>query len=797
MNPPRPAAPRSHPSFFIPNVAVSPASIRFIVLPFPTLVQWPMPLDEGSEPLRRTQTLYADVIVPRHIARAFTYLVPAALVQTLEIGHRVLVPFGRATLEGAVISLSDHPPMGISPAYLKEIRSLANPAGDDAFSFRLFELSRKIAEHYVAPWGQCLRLVFPSTSKRTTSLVRYVVTDQGRAALDAGSCPEHLRPILDRIARRSKGVLSSTLRQSRDRNSRRTVDVLEKKLWITVTTSKTNTTDSPKRSVNTIADQYDREKHAGQTFLAEKLPRPDPHWVTHVAECLRVNQTKTIVLHAQWEPRVSRLADAIQQAHAMNKSAIILSGEVARAEWLGQLLSILTKLPITFLHPSSGSDRWKPVQDGNPSIVVGTRSAIFAPLRSIGLIWVDGEDDPAFKEPQEPRYHARDVACMRAEVERALVVLASAHPSLESKTDAGAETYTVQADAARQPEIELVDLRDEPGGTLLSRRLVVAMREAVENKTGVLLFLNRKGYAGALVCRDCGWVPRCPSCAVALTYYRGVGRLACRYCGVVGVLPESCPTCQATHLSPVGEGTERVEVEARRLFPRAKIARLDGDTIRRSASARHVWEGVRSGAWDILIGTQALFQREPLPYRGLVGILHADSGLNVPDFRAAERTYHLLVDAVSLSRPASAGGRVVLQTRLPTHHAVQAVLSGEPNRFYEEELTARRMLSYPPACYLAHLSVSGRDQRVVETAAMQWRKSFEPSIGGQEPFMILGPAPVMGGRSKGHHRHQILVKGADRTLLCRRIHESVERMEREYRKGQIKFVVDVDPVEMR
>jgi primosomal protein N' (replication factor Y) len=740
--------------------------------------------------------LYADVIVPRHIAKAFTYLVPAALVQTLEIGHRVLVPFGRATLEGAVISLSDHPPIGMKTAYFKEIRSLVNGAGDAELASTLFELSRKIAEQYVAPWGQCLRLVFPTTPTRKAPPLRYVVTDQGRAAFKARSCPEHLRPILDRIARRSTGVLSSTLDQSRDRNSRQAVEALEKKSWITITASKSKDTDSPKRSVKTIADEFDRGVHAGQTPLAEMLPEPDPLWVTHVAECLRVNQARRIVLHAPWAHRVSRLADAIQQVHAMNKSAIILSGEVARAEWLGQLLSTLTKLPITFPHTSSGSDPWKQTQGRTPSAVVGTRSTIFAPLRSIGLIWVDGEDDPALKEPQEPRYHARDIACMRAEGEHSLVVLASAHPSLESKIDACAETYTVQPEADSQPEIELADLRDEPGGTPFSQRLVMAMREAVENKAGVLLFLNRKGYARTLVCRDCGWVPRCPSCAVALTYFREAGRLACRYCGVAGVLPDSCPACQASRLSPVGEGTERVEVEARRLFPNAKIARIDGGTLRHSSSARPLWEGVMSGAWDILIGTQALFQREPLPQRGLVGILLADSGLNVPDFRAAERTYQLLVDAVSLARPASAGGRVILQTRHPAHHAVQAVLYGEPNRFYDEELAARRLLSYPPACHLASLSVSGKELRVVETAAKQWRKSLEQSIGGQGPVMILGPVPAMGGRPKWHHRHQILVKGADRTLLCRGIRESVERMEREYRKGQIKFVVDVDPVEM-
>ena len=755
-----------------------------------------MPLDErpGSPP--GNEPLYADVIVPRHIAKAFTYLVPAALAQTLEIGHLVLVPFGRATLKGAVISLSDRLPMGMKTADLRAIRSLAIGGADAERSSTLFELSRKIAEYYVAPWGQCLRLVFPTPLKRKALPSRYVLTDQGRAVFKAGSCPEHLRPILNRIARRSIGVLSSTLQKSRDRNSRRAVDALEKKSWITVTASIRNELESPRRGLKPSADKFDRGEQASQTPLTTQLPAPDPLWVTDVAQCLRVAETRRIVLHAPWEHRVSWLTSAIQQAHAMKKSAIVLAGEAARAEWLGQLLSTLTKLPITFFQTSSGFDRWERAQGRTPSIVVGTRSAIFAPLPSIGLIWVDGEDDPALKEPQEPRYHARDVACMRAESEHALVVLASAHPSLESKLDAGAETYTVQPEVARQPAIELVDLSDEPGGMLFSRRLVAGMREAVENKTGAVLFLNRKGYAGALVCRDCGWVPRCPSCAVALTYYREMGRLACRYCGAGVGLPDSCPTCRAPRLSPVGEGTERVEVEVRRLFPHAKIARLDGDTLRRSASARHLWEGVRSEAWDILIGTQALFQREPPPQKGLVGILQPDSGLNVPDFRAAERTYQMLIDAISLARPASAGGRVLLQTWLPTHHVVQAVLSGEPDRFYGEELTARRLLSYPPACHLARLSVSGKELRMVETAAKVWGKSLEQSPVSHEPVMILGPVPMMGRRPKGLHRYQLLVKGTDRTLLCRRIHESVEGMEREYRKGRIKFVVDMDPVEM-
>jgi primosomal protein N' (replication factor Y) len=330
----------------------------------------------------------------------------------------------------------------------------------------------------------------------------------------------------------------------------------------------------------------------------------------------------------------------------------------------------------------------------------------------------------------------------------------------------------------------------------LSYKLVAAIQEALENKAGVLLFLNRKGYARTLVCRDCGWMPRCLSCAVTLGYSREAGQLICRYCGQADGLPQSCPICKATRFNTVGDGTERVELDARRLFPQAKIARLDGSRLHRTAATRDLWEGVRSGTWDIVIGTQALFQREPFPRRGLVGILHADSGLHVPDFRAAEHTYQLLDKAVSCGVASTEGGRVILQTRLPSHHAVQAILSGDPRRFYDEELAARRLLNYPPACHLATLSVSGRNQQEVESAAIEWKSRLEGSPGGRASITLLGPVTTMGRIPKGQHRHQILVKGTDRPLLCRLIQESVEQMESTYRRGRIKFIVDVDPVEM-
>lgn len=741
------------------------------------------------------QALYADVIVPRHIAKAFTYLIPPALAETLTIGHRVLVPFGRMVLEGVVISLSNRLATEIQSASLKEIRSLAHDGEASTLPPALFELSRAIAEYYVAPWGQCLRLIVPSIATRKTSPARYMATPQGRAALETDLCPDSLKTTLDRIARRTAGILASTLQPPRQAKAVQGIAALINKSWITLVPSTNAHVGSQEPRRKLTMDEPDRRTLCDGILPTDTLPKISSSWKTHVAHCLQSDHTRTLVLHAPWEHRLSRLADAIHQAHSMKRSTLVLTGEIARASWLKQQLSRLTGIQITLAHPSSQSDRWPQGQGQTPLVVVGTRSAIFSPLQSIGLIWVEGEEDPALKEPQEPRYHAREVAGLRAKSERALVVLASAHPSLESRFNTEAELHHVPQEVALQPTIDLVDLRNESARTLLSHTLIRAMHDALQSHVKILLFLNRKGYAGTLACRDCGWVPRCDSCIVPQTYYREASRLTCRYCGKADRLPDLCPSCRTPRMSPVGGGTERVEAEVRRVFPQANVARLDGDTLRRSASAHALWEGVKSGAWDILIGTQALFGGEPLPRYGLVGILQADSGLHVSDFRAAERTYHLLVDAADLASPASTGGRVIIQTRLPTHYTVQALLSGHPHQFYDEEFAARRLLHYPPVCSLADLSVTGKDSRIVEEAAKRWGAELEQNADGQEPLMVLGPVPAIRRLPKGRQQYRLLVKGTDRTTLSRRIHDSVQNMERKYRKGQIKFLIDIDPVE--
>lgn len=735
--------------------------------------------------------LYADVIVPRHLAKAFTYLVPSALAPTITIGQRVLIPFGHMTLEGAVVALSPRVPPGMDAARLKEIRSLAE--GTPEISPALFELSRKVADEYLAPWGQCLRLILPPAPSPAASVARLVATDQGNAALSAESCPETLRPLLARIARRSKGVLASTI----EKEKRPKLRQLEERGWVTIHEQ----TVSPATTLGT---------KPGAAMLPPGSPHsipigePDSSWVKRLDTALQAGTSNTILVHAPLELRLGLLLQTVSQARKREQSVLVLAGEVARVEWLGRLLTECANLPVTLLHGDLDEhtrlNRWNHIRDGATTIVVGTRSAVFAPLRSLGLIWIDAEEDPALKEPQEPRYHARDVARMRAQAERALLVLGSSHPSLESYAANGIETLRAETTGPSDPTVELVDLRREPSGSPFSSTLLNAMRNAIERKDRVVLFLNRKGFAGALVCRDCGWVPRCPSCAVALSYSRRTAALTCRYCGTSGALPDTCPSCGAARFSPVGRGTEQVEAEATRLFPDATIVRLDSETLRGTAAIRTLWNTVASGRWDILVGTQALFQREPLEPVGLVGIVQADSGLHLPNFRAAERMYHLLGETAGLARPAAAGGRVIVQTLLPSHHAIQSLATKTPSRFYEEELATRRLLGYPPVLHLVGLSIVGKQASVIERAAQRIVEQIAhlAAADTSRPSQIatLGPVPAAGGRAGGQQRRQLLVKGPDRTKLHDVVRAAVEATERAQQRARIKVIVDVDPIEM-
>jgi primosomal protein N' (replication factor Y) len=700
-----------------------------------------------SEPGITAPPLYADVVVPRHLRRAFTYKIPFHLQGLLRIGHHVQVPFGRSRLHGLVTALSVSPPVELQNRagghQLRELTTILDPTDPDVTP-ELLELSRIVSERYLAPWGQCLRLILPPSRGKVSAR----------------------RPAL------TQAVKAPT---------------------------------------------------------AAKGPRAGPGshrtspWWDRLRTALEDRRHETLLMQGSSASRLKAIIQACDEALTRQRSAIVIAPEIARASSIAGLAAARWGDRVALFHSglslSLRHEIWNHIRRGQIDLVVGTRSAIFAPLsqmrtggRDLGLLCVDAEEDPALKDEQEPRYHARDLAWIRARRHDAVLLLASAHASME--TIAALESSAVEdlrdPEAPAQAAVQIVDLREQYSETMLSTPLIEALRHSLDARTGAILYLNRKGFASALFCRDCGAVPQCQRCSVTLRYYRAGVRqnsdhsssagssLRCLYCGTREAVPEICPACRSARLQPVGFGTARLEEEIRRLFPQARIGRLDAD--RTAQEAQQIWKAATVGSFDVLIGTQMLFQGPSLPPVGLVGIPHADAGLHVPDFRSAERTYHALQDAVVLARPPVEGGTVILQTFLPRHHAIAALASGTPALFYDEELAVRKATGYPPFASLISLRVSGLQSGLVQQAATRWAKSLHvhaKKLGHlqTDDLVVLGPVPASLSRIRGRYRWQLLVKSRDADIARQSVRATVIEIEETSPRG-LKFEIDVDPLEL-
>jgi primosomal protein N' (replication factor Y) len=678
------------------------------------------------ETLRGEAPLFADVIVPRHFAGPFTYLIPTSLRPVLRVGHLVFVPFGRSLVQGAVIALTPHHPPTLPLERLKAIRTLATPDGVSDIPPPLLQLSKAVAEAYVAPWGQCLRLVLPPKST-TVDSSRIILAKKGQEALKA------------------------------------------------------------------------KEPASSQ----RQLTPLDHEWQARVDQALEARRPARLLMQADPAERLRWLRSATAKTMQVGRKVLVIAGETARAESLAAALA--DSGSVTAVLHSMMSDKkraavWDRIRQNDVSVVVGTRAAVFVPLHPLGLIWIDREEDPALKEPMEPRYHARDVAWMRANDEQALLVLSSAHLSLETcGLDPPVSVLKSSHRPEALPQIEVVDLRRVDRSTLLSPRLQEAIGDAITRRAGVLLFLNRKAYAGALVCQDCGQIPRCTSCAVALAFSRHKSLLFCHYCGATGAIPDLCAACGSARLQPVGQGTERVEEEVRRRFPSARVLRVDGESMRRPKEAESIWTRIRRREWDVLVGTQILLREDAVPLVGVAGAVQADAGLSFPDFRAAERTFHLLQDAASLVQPMSNGGRFLIQSYLPTHYVIEAVARQEEAIFTSEELKHRKALGFPPVIRMIVLHISGALEPIVEEAAQVWAAALSRAVQATPEcadVTIFGPVQSPMARVRKRYRRQILIKSHPDSKAVQAIRSTLTDLESAYARRKVKFDVDVDPIDM-
>lgn len=498
---------------------------------------------------------------------------------------------------------------------------------------------------------------------------------------------------------------------------------------------------------------------------------------------------------------------AVQDALARGRTAIILVPEIALTLWIGRQCRAWFGARfegVAVLHSALSdverAQEWWRVRNGAARVVVGTRSAVFAPLENLGLVIVDEEQETSYKQEETPRYHGRDVAIMRAKLENALALLGSATPSLETYHHARNGKYELLTMASRVENrnlaaVEVVDLRQDFQQTQkaspISQALHAGIAECLSFRAQALVLINRRGYSWSVLCRSCGASVQCANCSISMTYHKKRNRLECHYCGSLQAVPQVCPKCESKYVYFFGEGSEHLEERLRKEFPGARIARLDRDTARTKRQYQETLGAFASGALDILVGTQMLAKGHDFQRVTLVGVISADSSLSLPDFRAAERTFQLLTQVAGRAGRGDLPGRVLIQTYFPEHYAVQDAVHQDYASFYERELHFRRMMMYPPFTSLANVIV--RDANPEN--AIRWSRRLSEYFGPQDGkgVRVLGPASAPLARLKKEHRYQFLLKSPKKSVLTKILSGALAFCDANEIPGTA-VLVDMDPL---
>jgi primosomal protein N' (replication factor Y) len=497
--------------------------------------------------------------------------------------------------------------------------------------------------------------------------------------------------------------------------------------------------------------------------------------------------------------------NAIDAVLEQGRSALMLVPEIAltpavAGQFLQRFGNNVAILHSAF-HDSERAEEWRRIRAGKAGVVVATRSGVFAPMRNLGLIVVDEEHDSSYKQQETPRYHGRDVAVVRARDLGAVAVLGSATPSLESRYNAERGKYTLlelpeRIENRPMPRVQLIDMRQEFLETrkqaTFSRALIEAVTERLDNGEQTMLLLNRRGFSSFVACRACGERIECINCSVTLTYHRRDRRMLCHYCNYSARVPEKCPKCESEYIQFLGVGSERVEEELHSAFPRARVARLDRDTVGGKRDFEHILAAFRGGEFDILVGTQMIAKGHDIPNVTLVGVVNADIGLGLPDFRAAERTFQLLTQAAGRAGRGTTPGIVLVQTTNPDHYAIVRAAEQNYEKFYVKECEFRRLMHYPPFGALANVIVRGSTEEEALSRSAALGRLLNPP---PEGVTVLGPAPASVARLKTEFRYQVILKASSRKRLNEIISQVRSFADRE-KWAPTSLMLDIDPMSL-
>ncbi|MBX3464524.1 MAG: primosomal protein N' [Planctomycetes bacterium] len=706
----------------------------------------------GAAPGEAAPT-YVQVALNLPLRREFTYRLPAGM--SARPGNRVRVDFHGRALGGvvtAVASTTDLPPAKVKPIASVLDAELGLPPA-------LLALARAMAATYGCSLGEALDATLPAVAKRRGQ--RRIPHLEVRGPRDLAQ--QAVAELEDKHQAQSR-VLRTVLEYG---GPMPVFDVRRR----------TSTSDSPWQTLVKhgllrrvlIAEQLEELVPAVEERAERHELNPhQQHAVDVVARTVAAGAHRTFLLHGvTGSGKTEVYLRILEEVRRHGRSGIVLVPEISLTpQTVGRFASRFPDVAVLHsgLTDAERGRQWQRLLQGRAKVAVGARSALFAPVQDLGLIVVDEEHESSFKQDSTPRYHAREMAIVRGQIENAVVVLGSATPTLESIGKARRNVYELltlpeRAGAGRQPKIVVQDLRAEPkesrrAGVVLSRTLLVMMQERLQAKDQVLLFLNRRGYSPVLLCPGCGEAVKCGSCSVSMTWHARRGRLICHWCCHEKRRPETCPTCQHAGMHELGVGTERLEQAVKERFPDAIVARMDADTMAERGAHERVLAAFRKRHIDVLIGTQMIAKGLDFPDVTLVGVVSADTGLFVPDYRAAERTFQLLHQVAGRAGRGEKAGTVVIQTFCPDNYAVEAAARNDYDAFVQQELVFRKLAGYPPFSRLLRVLAESRQ----EAEAQRLLQQAVTPLRGLPDVTVLGPAPAVVARVKDHWRWHMLVK---------------------------------------
>jgi primosomal protein N' (replication factor Y) (superfamily II helicase) len=737
---------------------------------------------------------YARVIIDRSIHRELDYLIPDTLADKVSIGSRVRVPFReRSALATVVAVLAETDAAGIRP-----IEALI---GDKpALSSKLVELGRWMSTYYCCPIEAVMRSLLPQVIRRA---------EVGwKKQLFVSAAKEIPAEEIEKLRRRAPRQAELLEAVAQLREPIPAADLLRR-------TSLDNQTlrALEKRGFVLLREQaVTRDPHADEQFVASGNLTLNPEQaaaLSAVEEALAMPENaKPILLHGvTGSGKTEVYLQAIRSTLVRGKTAIVLVPEISLTpqtveRFKSRFAEAQDTVAVLHSHLSEGErhDEWHKVQSGRARIVVGARSAVFAPLENLGLIVVDEEHETSYKQEEAPRYHARDVAVVRAKMEQCAVLLGTATPSLESYHNAVQQKYrllnlTQRVDDCQMPLMRIVDLRlerrKEKVAAILSEKLRQAIIARLEKNEQTILFLNRRGFSTSLLCSNCGEARNCPNCSVALTFHRGAARLTCHLCGHTAAVPKKCPACSQDALIYSGFGTEKVEANVAHLFPDAVVRRMDADSMSRKDAYRETLHAFRSGKIDILVGTQMIAKGLHFPNVTLVGIINADLALHMPDFRAGERTFQLLTQVAGRAGRGETPGEVFVQTYTPFSPSIQFARHHDFAGYFQQELEFRERCDFPPFKHAVLITVRSPHEARAKLSAETLVRRLKENLGSE---FILGdatPAPLE--KLQGQFRFHILMRGEAILRLSRLIRETLDKLPL---PEDVLASVDVDPYQL-